>query len=279
MIPVVNSMMIGLMMIWGMVALSCSPRVPGGAQEDHSGLSGIYDDKYLLRLAEVQLPIEERTATRPGSKGMRVVLLDVPRTYRFEICDASGESCVGVFENHEGEDVLIEITKVDSLQLDRAEYNELAGKIEEHFNVKIADLQQKVATMTVPLAIRRLAVPIALVLGPLSLGLSEGANEILYPPEHRLEDAISATAAAMDAVSVLPKYLSIENGLLSTDPDNHVSVVGDPKADVEQMVHALAAHINNTAVNQDPNNTGVVKEVCLINRSLRDGKFCREFAL
>ena len=291
-----NGVMISLMMIVGMGAVSCKFRGAGDVQEDHSGLSGIYDDKWLLRLAEVQLPIEERTATRPGSKGM-LVLLDVPRTYRFEICDASGESCVGAFENHESEDVLIEITKVDSLQLGRARFSELAGQIEEQYDTKIAELQKEweegIAVLSIGDSVSALKVAFAYMVLPaasiIASGGGEGSDSLLNWSSSVVEDrrremadgtprlkaAIKAKAAAMDALDVLPIYLNIKNGLLSTDPDNHVSVVGDPKADVGKIAFALARHINNATLNQDPKHpAGVVQFVCFVNRYAIGGKLC-----
>ena len=277
---VATSVMTGLM-IGGMVgAVSCSPRGGGDAQKSHSEMSGIYDDKYLLRLAEVQLPLHKRMATRPGSKGTPVLLENVPRTYRFEICDASGKGCVGAFENPEREDVLIEVTKLGSLDLDNnVEHNKLAKKIEQRFDLQIADLEAEIATISTPLALRRAAAPAVTMWALMTLGLA-GGNEIIYPPEHKLEDTIDDKAAAMDSFNVLPKYLNMENGLLSTDPDNHVSVVGDPKADVKNIIQALAAHINNTAaLNEDDppeHSAAPVKYVCFMNRSSRDGKLCGE---
>ena len=275
-----HGLIAGMMLAMGAVA--CKSIGEDTSRQSEADLSGIYDDKYLLRLAAVGMSTDEKQGS-----------------YRFELCYASGESCIGAFEDSEGEDVLIDLAMVDVLDFDPVEYKELVKQVEDYYDLKIGEYDDKVfayltikgagsllhglglATMASPIAgfiiYRRFNVKsywqaIAAVIGGAVL-ISAGDRIYHNGDDGRKhfiksrDNAKGYKTRTMDAHAALPKYLHMTNGILSTDPDHHVPVVGDDSVSVLDMTAALAKHLNSTfnQYKQSPGN--VVDSVCYMKRT------------
>ena len=281
-----NSVMVSLMIMLGMGA--CKSIGQDESQQSGADLSGIYDENYLLRLAEVETSADEKSGT-----------------YRFELCDASGQGCVSAFEDAEGQEVLVELSMVNELDLGRGEYKELAQQIDEYHDTKMADYDEKIV---VNLRIRSVgtlmqwgslpflvSLPVVFVVQ----GWGRGASGIVkagtsfmagltmamsgslirseamdrqYKAEQNYIDAAAHKIEAQDAYAAyvaLPKYLHITHGILSTDPDKHVSVVGDSSVDVKDVAFALAVHFNATFGQYISPPGNVVDSVCFMKGEVK----------
>ena len=270
-----------LMIILGMGA--CKSIGQDESQQSGADLSGIYDENYLLQLAEVGTSVDEKSGT-----------------YRFELCDASGQGCVSAFEDAEGQEVLVDLSMVNALDLDRSEYKELVQQVDEYYDTKMAEHDEK---MFVNLTIRMVGAGLisagsgvavvspvavafgtgrpsslikgmAVLIGGVTLLLSGGLvrNEAMdrqYKAAQNYNDAAAHKIEAQDAYAALPKYLHITHGILSTDPDKHVSVVGDPSVDVKGVTFALAKHFNATFGQYKTPPGNVVDAVCFMKDEVK----------
>ena len=263
--------------LFAFLALTVSCSGPQQSDPASSSLSGIYDDQYLLRLAETHaMPDEEKESRR----------------YRFEICNASGKRCVGAFQNPKGEDVLIDIAMEDPLHLDRAEHAALLKQVDEYYDSQIQEHEEKkfvnmtirvvgYATSLIGTGIfvgafhvknfftsLKLAGVGAMILGSGGQVFFE-ANSRYFKADRQLTGAQNNKEDAKGGIESLPRYLHVKNGLLSTDPDNHVSVEADNEADVKKIAFALAKHLNaGFQQDQDPS-VRIVDSVCSVKNDVK----------
>lgn len=276
-------------LIFGMGAAGCKSIGEGESHHSDADLSGIYDEQYLLRLAEVDISSAEDNETQ--GEGV----------YRFELCYATGKQCMGAFEDANGEDVLIELSMVNAFELPLAEYKyqELVQQVEEHYETKIAEHEEKVFVnksiqgvgtaviaasgfigLSLPLVFyqQRGTYWIVKSLGAMMAGgamfmsgdvVFSAALDKALRADKSLDTAKDHKLKLMDAHASLPKYLHIIGGILSTDQDNHIPVVGDERASVMDITFALARHLNATfgQYQQPPGN--IVDFVCYLKPAKR----------
>lgn len=269
-------------LLFSLLALTVSCSGPQSDSGTSSSLSGVYDDQYLLRLAEA--PSSDKESS----------------TYQFETCNPSGDLCTGAFRNAEGTDVLFELKMMDDLALERndVEYNLLRNNIEKHINEMYQDSNKKVDTATERSVFVGPAVATGLFLTVGAFGTSNpyraismaligwvslGTGIVVFNNQLKaVESAYSYGDARQDVkdseevLPALPKYMDMKNGILSTDPDNHVQT----DTSVASMTHVLARHINQTVRQQTGySDAQVVESVCFINTEHSELQFCEKLSI
>ena len=250
---------------------SCANEVGINTSDSASSLSGIFDDKVLLRLAKVSSD-------------------DASASYRFETCQPSGELCTGAFKNSQGSDVLINFEVLNSLQFSSDEHDVLKTKIDSYHDVQVETSRKVKRTGVIMSIAGTFMAGGGVSIGAMSLLSSSSWQAVLTLASGALltftgytvalhgfdkaaqgredrEDAWEEWRTLSTTLYSLPRYLEREKGLKSTDLNRHQPVYD--RESVYWITFVLARELNETLhqlslSTQGHSNTDVVDTVCFM---------------
>ena len=284
-----TGLMIALMSILGMGAVSCKSIGEDEFQQNDADLLGIYDENYLFQLVEVGISADKKSGT-----------------YRFESCNASGKTCVSAFQDAEGQEVLIDLVMVDELDRGRDEYyQEFAQQVDKYLDTQLAEHKEKMfVNLTISgvgAGVQGLSVlptfyfPYLLIYhglqhGRVAFGIAKAITSMIagytiyksgrlvkreavdrhFQAEEEYKDALGNKREVQDAYeTVFVKHSQISDAILSIDPNNHLSLVGDESIDVKNMTLSFAKYFNTTFGRHTTPPGNVVDDVCFVEDDVK----------